>query len=241
MEEKKEKRVRRKGGIFRREEMRSESEEEEEDSEWSNGSEFGDNNLLNSLHLAVVDARRPSPTNHAYSTTLDASLSIPHGDTLPKSLSALAQAHRASLYTTWDRLWRLPTTRGGSLRRIDPRPPGPAFSKPFSSLPRPHAVALTRLRTNFCDLGARRFWLGENHPGRLCEECGVLETRAHYLMECTRYKEERKELRKAVGRRRWSEETVFNPHLIVPLLRFVLASGRFHDLYTPLLYTPRAT
>ncbi|GAA5920509.1 hypothetical protein JCM6882_005942 [Rhodosporidiobolus microsporus] len=204
---------RRRGGGFFRREMMYEEEGEDTDGDRTADSDYSSEQHLSTPACVALDTRqRPNSSPRAYTTAPAASSPdvIPDGRVLPKSVSALQQAHRAALLAEWAHRWRTSAT-GASLRRVDPRPPGPAFSRPFSSLPRRHAVLLTRIRTNFLDLGARRFWLAEGDEGRLCERCRELETREHVVLECEAYEEGRKELRKRVGRGAWTLATVFQP------------------------------
>ncbi|GAA5892886.1 hypothetical protein JCM6882_006886, partial [Rhodosporidiobolus microsporus] len=192
-------------GFFRRE-MMYEEEGDETDGNRSTDADYNGNQHLSTPTRAALDARqRPALSLRAYTTAPSPSSPdvVPDGGLLPKSLSALQQAHRAALLLEWERQWRASPT-GASLRRVDPRPPGPAFSRLFSSLPRRHAVLLTRVRTNFVDLGARRFWLAEGDEGRMCERCGREETREHVVLECEAYEEARGELRRKVGRGAWT-------------------------------------
>ncbi|GAA6019785.1 hypothetical protein JCM10207_003693, partial [Rhodosporidiobolus poonsookiae] len=102
---------------------------------------------------------------------------------LPKSLSALRQAQREEEKSEWERRWRSAST-GEGLRRIDPRPPGNAFVRPFHSLPRRHATLLSRLRLDFNDLGATKRFLPLDDPLRLCA-CGNIESRRNLVVEAS--------------------------------------------------------
>ncbi|GAA5992928.1 hypothetical protein JCM11641_002020 [Rhodosporidiobolus odoratus] len=117
-----------------------------------------------------------------------------HTPRLPLSLSALRQQHEAALQAEWTTRWTQANNVGATLRLVDPRPPGKAFSRPFHRLPRRHAVLFSRLRLDFNDLGATKRLLDDDDPERLCKRCGTLETREHYLLACEQYEEERKVL-----------------------------------------------
>ncbi|GAA5919280.1 hypothetical protein JCM6882_008668 [Rhodosporidiobolus microsporus] len=144
--------------------------------------EDDDDNDNRPAELAVAEERDVILPLRAYTTAFSPSSPdvIPDGRLLPKSVSALQQAHRAALLAEWAHRWRTSAT-GASLRRVNPRPPGPAFSRPF------------------VDLGARRFWLAEGDEGKMCEQCGKEETREHVVLECEAYKEARGELRREAG------------------------------------------
>ncbi|GAA5920084.1 hypothetical protein JCM6882_001030 [Rhodosporidiobolus microsporus] len=229
--------TRRRGGRFFRWEMKYEEEGDETDDVRSTDSDYSSEQRLSTPARVALDTRqRPILPLRAYTTAPSPSSPgfVPDGRLLPKSVSALQQAHRAALLAEWAHRLRTSTT-GASLRRVDPRPPGPAFSRPFSSLPRRHAVLLTRVRTNFVDLGARRFWLAEGDEGRMCERCGKEETREHVVLECEAYEEARGELRRKVGRGAWTMMTVFQPAFVYPLLRFLHSTSLFDSLYSPVV------
>ncbi|GAA5899544.1 hypothetical protein JCM6882_001146 [Rhodosporidiobolus microsporus] len=162
---------RRRGGGFFRREMMYKEEGEETDGDRTVDSDYNSKQHLSTPARVALDARQhPDLSLRAYTTAPSPSSPnvVPDGRLLLKSVSALQQAHRAALLAEWGQRWRSSVT-GASLQRVNPRPPRPAFSRPFSSLPRRHAILLTRVRTNFLDIGARRFWLGEDDKGRLCE------------------------------------------------------------------------
>ncbi|GAA5920381.1 hypothetical protein JCM6882_004977 [Rhodosporidiobolus microsporus] len=122
---------------------------------------------------------------------------------------------------------------GKGLRAGDPRPPGPAFSRHLHSLSRCNASLLSRLRLDFCDLGGTKRMLADDDPQRLCE-CGEVETRVHYLLECERYAEERRALAAAVkkgGGGSLSLVSLFLPRFTSPLLRFIHSTNRFPRLF----------
>ncbi|GAA5920087.1 hypothetical protein JCM6882_001031 [Rhodosporidiobolus microsporus] len=234
---------RRRGGGFFRREMRYEEEGEETDGDRTVDSDYSNEQHLSTPARVALDTRqRPNLRLRAYTTAPSPSSPdvVPDGRLLPKSVLALLQAHRAALLAEWAHRWRTSTT-GASLRRVDPRPPGPAFSRPFSSLPRRHAVLLTRVRTNFVDLGTRRFWLAEGDEGRMCERCGKEETREHVVLECEAYEEARGELRRKVGRGAWTMMTVFQPAFVYPLLCFLHSTGLFDSLHSPVVVPPPAS
>ncbi|GAA6043227.1 hypothetical protein NBRC10512_007452 [Rhodotorula toruloides] len=162
------------------------------------------------------------------------------GTLLPKSLSSLKQAHRASLFAEWTRRWTLSSSPGAGLRAVDARPPGPPFVRALHSLDRVHATLLARLRLDFNDLGSSKARMGIG--AGLCE-CGeAVETRQHYILECSLYTDERQQLRREIGSSNLKMDKILSPRFFRPLLRFILASYRFPQLYTPLpLVAPAAS
>jgi hypothetical protein len=116
------------------------------------------------------------------------------GEQLPKLLSALKQAWREEEKREWEVLWRRALV-GAGLRSVDPRPPGPSFTKHLHSLSCRNATLLSQLHLNFDDLGPTKPFLDSASPEQLCE-CVSAETRKHFLLECRRYDGARGELRR---------------------------------------------
>ncbi|KAJ8294782.1 Retrovirus-related Pol polyprotein from type-1 retrotransposable element R1 4 [Rhodotorula toruloides] len=154
------------------------------------------------------------------------------GTTLPKSLSSLKQAHCAALLAEWTRRSSLSSSPGAGLRAVDARPPGPPFARALHALDRVHSTLLARFRLKFNDLGSSKARMGLGTG--LCE-CGeAVETRQHYILECSLYSDERQQLRREIGSSNLKMDKIFSPRFFQPVLRFILASYRFPQLYAPL-------
>jgi hypothetical protein len=159
------------------------------------------------------------------------------GMTLPKSVSALKQAEKEESKRTWAKRWSSSTV-GAVLRAIDPRPPGAAYNAPFHSLSSANLALLTRLRTNFSDLGATKPFLPFDSPERLCV-CGAQETREHYLLEYEGYGEARRDFFGEMKKEGWRSKggsnlglvDVFLPRHTAPLLRYIHSTQRFPRLF----------
>ncbi|KAK4331205.1 hypothetical protein RTBOTA2_006648 [Rhodotorula toruloides] len=68
----------------------------------------------------------------------------------------------------------------------------------------------------------------------LCE-CGeAVETRQHYILECSLYTDKRQQLRREIGTLNLKMDKIFSPRFFRPLLHFILASYCFPQLYAPL-------
>jgi hypothetical protein len=116
------------------------------------------------------------------------------GEQLPESISALKQAWIEEEKREWQTLWWRSLV-GAGLCSVDPRPPGPSFTKQLRSLSCRNATLLFQLHLNFDDLGPTKPFLDSASPEQLCE-CVSAETRKHFLLECRRYDGARGELRR---------------------------------------------
>ncbi|EMS18089.1 hypothetical protein NBRC10512_006975 [Rhodotorula toruloides] len=139
------------------------------------------------------------------------------GTMLPKLLSSLKQAHRTTLLAEWTRQWTLSSLPGAGLRTVDARPPGPPFVRALHSLDRVHSTILARLRLDFNDLGSSKARMGLGTG--LCE-CGkAVDTRQHYILECSLYSDKRQQLRREIGLSNLKMDKIFSPRFFRPLLR----------------------
>jgi ribonuclease HI len=139
---------------------------------------------------------------HADAAAKQAARTLPqaHKDQYPHSRlkSSLRQAISSITTTKWDNYWSQNKT-ASHLRRIISRPgskPGPKLYNSITT--RASCAMLAQLRTGHCGLNKylHRFKLADS---AYCE-CGYgKETVEHFLLECRKYKEERKQLRKNVG------------------------------------------
>jgi hypothetical protein len=194
--------------------------EESDDEEWDGGGGERSVTLAGQLEQRMV-GRLVGPEEQVVTQEGE----VQGGEQLPKSISAQKQAWREEEKREWETLWRRSLV-GAGLRSVDPRPPGPSFTKHTHSLSCRNATLLSRLRLNFNDLGATKPFLDLTSPERLCE-CGSAETREHFLLECRRYEEARGVLRRELKGVPLSTLVVFLPRFVSPLLRFVHATERF--------------
>ncbi|GAA6026135.1 hypothetical protein JCM10207_001437, partial [Rhodosporidiobolus poonsookiae] len=81
--------------------------------------------------------------------------------------------------------------------------------------------------------GSKRF-LDVDDPERLCAACGIPETRQHYLLDCPRYQQQRRRLRRDLNGRPLTLPLLFAPSSTTALLRFIHASERFPRLHATL-------
>jgi hypothetical protein len=195
--------------------------EESDDEEWGAGGVLERSETLAGRMQLMASAALSGPEEQVVSQEGE----VEGGEDLPKSLSALKQAWREEEKREWERMWRRSAV-GAGLRSIDPRQPGPSFTKQLHSLSRRNATLLSRLRLDFNDLGATKRFLNASSPERLCE-CGREEMREHFLLECERYAGARRELRREMGRMELMVRSVFLPQFVFPLLRFIHSSERF--------------
>jgi hypothetical protein len=148
--------------LYEGEEM-SESSEDEED-EWGREED-------GSWTLALERSRRVAQRTESRGKKQQSSEE--EGLKMAKSVSALKQAEREESMTSWRKHWSSAGV-GRGLREVDPRPPGPAYDRHIHSLSSENASLLSRLRTDFNDLGATKRFLPDDSPDRLCA-CGEPE------------------------------------------------------------------
>jgi len=146
---------------------------------------------------------------------------------LPRSISALKQAHNARLKKLWKEEW----TRSPCfphMSSIDPSLLSKAFMKFISNLQKRQAGLYTQLRTGHTSLNKHlhRFKRSDS-PN--CLQCGdtTPETVHHLLFTCPRYDHERFILERDVGRKAYHvAHLLSNVKAKVHLLRYVNETRR---------------
>ena len=115
--------------------------------------------------------------------------------------SARVRSIKASAKKQWRKIWNEGTTTAKKLRRITKiqrkgNKIGPKLYNEIAN--RKDAATIAQLRTGHCRLNHYLHRFGQT--GSPYCECGYgKETVEHYLLECNKYKEQRKRLRKEVG------------------------------------------
>jgi len=113
--------------------------------------------------------------------------------------SSRIQHIKAMAKVQWNKTWTQNTKTSKHLRRISPKyrtQNGPKLYNTLSS--RSTCAQIVQLRTGHCGLNSYLHRFGKR--GSSYCGCGYgKETVEHFILECPKYKEQRKELRKSVG------------------------------------------
>jgi ribonuclease HI len=147
---------------------------------------------------------------------------------LPLSVPALRQSHSDKLLKRWSRRWKK-SPRHNILKSIDSSAPSKKYLRLIKKLDRRQASILFQLRTGHIGLNQHLFRIHKSETPS-CPHCqGItVETIKHFLLDCPQYARERHELRLKLRRNCDSISFLLsNPSAILPLLKFVHATGRF--------------
>jgi len=152
---------------------------------------------------------------------------------LPRSISALKQAHNARLKKLWKEEWTR-SPRFPHMSSIDPSLPSKAFMKLIGNLQKRQAGLYTQLRTGHVPLNKHlhRFKRSDS-PN--CLQCGdtTPETVHHLLFTCPRYDRERFILERDVGRKAYHvAHLLSNAKAKVHLLRYVNETRRLAPTFS---------
>ena len=151
---------------------------------------------------------------------------------LPLSLSALRQENSSKLSKRWERRWKL-SPRETLLRSIDNTVPSKKYLRLIKNLDRRQASILFQLRSGHIGLNQHLFQIRRSETPS-CPHCqGItVESVKHFLLDCPQYVRERHELQTKL--RRNSDSLSFllsSPIAVLPLLKFVHATGRFKSFF----------
>ena len=130
----------------------------------------------------------------------------------------------------WDKEWNENSKTAKALRRITKRKGAKTGPKLYNEIPGRDTVAkIVQLRTGHCGLNHYLHRFGKrNSP--YCE-CGMgKETVEHYLLECRRYKEQRKKMIKDIGKGRLNIERLLGqPQTIKYTIEFIRNTKRLES------------
>ena len=152
---------------------------------------------------------------------------------LPLSVSALCQSHNAKLTKRWERRWKL-SPRQATHKSIDNSAPSKKYLWLVKNLERSQASILFQLCTGHIGLNQHLFCIRRSETPS-CPHCqGItVETVKHFLLDCPHYARERHEL--CTKLRRNADSLPFllnNSTAILPLLKYVHATGRFKSFFS---------
>ena len=122
----------------------------------------------------------------------------PHPYTIP----AIQRIVRQREKTLRENLFRSNLHRGRYSRQLDGALPGPHTRKLYSKLNRKEAAVLSQLRTGKCRLNAYLNSIAANETPDCV--CGHNETVKHFVLHCTRWQTQRRELMSKAGKR-WGD------------------------------------
>jgi len=142
--------------------------------------------------------------------------------------SARTRAIKEAAKKQWDKEWNENTKTAKALRRITKRKGAKTGPKLYNEIPGRDTVAkIVQLRTGHCGLNHYLHRFGKrNSP--YCE-CGMgKETVEHYLLECRRFKQQRKKMIKDIGKGRLNIERLLGqPQMIKHTVEFIRSTKRF--------------
>ena len=144
----------------------------------------------------------------------------------PPQKSCSAQDIKAKAKVQWQKTWEAGAT-ARHLRRILAREGAEAGPKLYNEIPnRESASTLVQLRTGHCRLNKYLYRMGKKDSAMYECEQGE-ETVEHYLLECPKYREQRRELRKEVGIEKMNVAGLLGGHKIYQHTRkYVGETGR---------------
>ena len=128
----------------------------------------------------------------------------------------------------WDKEWNENTKMAKALRRITERKGAKTGPKLYNEVSDRDTVAkIVQLRTGHCGLNHYLHRFGKRHSP-YCE-CGTgKETVEHYLLECRRFKQQRKKMIKDIGKGRLNVERLLGqPQMIRHTVEFIKSTKRF--------------
>jgi ribonuclease HI len=147
---------------------------------------------------------------------------------LPLSISALRQNHLSKQKKRWERRWKS-SPRANHLRSIENSAPSKNYIRLIAGLNRRQSSILFQLRTGHVGLNHHLFRICRSETP-ICPNCQgfAVETVKHYLLECPFFQRERFMLRRKLRRNADSISFLLSsPVAVLPLLKFVHATGRF--------------
>ena len=151
---------------------------------------------------------------------------------LPLSVSALRQDNLAKLKKRWERRWKN-SERESLLRSIDNSAPSKKYLRLISGLDRRQASILFQLRSGHIGLNHHLFRIRKSETPS-CPHCRsiTVETVKHFLLDCPFYVRERHILQRKLRRNAGSLPFLLsNPIAVLPLLKYVHATGRFKTFF----------
>lgn len=151
--------------------------------------------------------------------------------TLPDGVSAIRQAYKVILLPRWREQWKK-SPRYTKISRVDPTLPSDQYFKMVKSLPKAVTSLLTQLRTGHAPLNGHLHAIAAVDSSH-CQHCpGTPETVLHFLMNCPRYRSQRHQLRRELGRNVNNLSYLLpSKKAVPPVVKFVNATHRLRPTY----------
>jgi hypothetical protein len=133
----------------------------------------------------------------------------------------------------WERRWKS-SAREPLLKGIDNTAPSKKYLRLIKNLDRRQASLLFQLRSGHVALNHHLFRIHRSETPS-CPHCqGItVETVKHFLLDCPQYVQERHKLRIKLRRNASSLSFLLSsPEAVLPLLKFVHATGRFKTFFS---------
>jgi ribonuclease HI len=150
---------------------------------------------------------------------------------LPISISAIRQENMEKLKKCWERKWKT-SARETLLKAIDNTAPSKKYLRLIRDLDRKQASLLFQLRLSHIALNHHLFRINRSETPS-CPHCRAItvETVNHFLLDCPHYARERHKLRIKFRCNADSLSFLSSPVAVLPLLKFVHATGRFKSFF----------
>ena len=151
---------------------------------------------------------------------------------LPRSVSALKQAHNERLKKLWKKEWDA-SPRFPHMSSIDPSLPSKSFMKLIGGLQKRQAGLYTQLRTGHAPLNKHLHRFKRSDTPN-CLQCGdsTPETVHHFLFTCPRYDRERFIMERDVGRKVYHTAYLLsNENAKAHLLRYINETKRLAQTF----------
>lgn len=164
---------------------------------------------------AAAQEETPSPSN-----------SMLLNNRLPTSASALKAHAKLMVTRDWHQIWS-ECKQQTRLAKFDPRPPSSFVQKYYADCNRKDSSLVTQLRSNHFPLASYLYRI-KAIDSNLCLRCQEPETIPHFLLQCPRYIDQRRELRKKLKGKPLSLTTLLGtPKMMKHTLDYVHSTKRF--------------
>jgi len=148
--------------------------------------------------------------------------------------SAIVRHIKEKAKAQWLEKWRKGTKTAANLQRLKIQRGAKIGPKLYNNMVRKNAAQLVQLRTGHCRLN--NYLHRHGHSQTPYCKCRVgKETVEHYLMECRKYKKERRnmqqEIKKKTGKWRISMiKLLRDPEIVKLIMKFINETGRMDQI-----------